>query len=215
LAVKPHCRYTGVVIVDSGLATELDPPEQRREDMTAEAAFLLDLLNTLDERSFSIHGVQHRSWDELAELPAAARWLRNRGLLPKGRSSLATDDLVKVIELRRALRAALGVGAGHEPSASISEVNAVLANLPVVVRLDSQGAPALTGTTLGVTASLGENVARVVSEGLWDRLRMCAAPDCRWVFYDTSRNARGRWCSMRVCGNRDKTRRYRDRKASA
>jgi predicted RNA-binding Zn ribbon-like protein len=181
--------------------------------MSAEAIFLVDLVNTLDEGSFTLHGVQHLSGDELAELPAAARWLRRRGLL-KGRSSLATDDLVKLIELRRALRTALGVRAGHERTSSLREANAVLANLPVVVRLDSDGAPALTGTAPGVTASLAENVSRVVAEGVWNRLRMCAAPDCKWVFYDTSRNARGRWCSMRVCGNRDKTRRYRDRKAS-
>ena len=203
------------VIVDSGLSNALDQREELREEMTAEAAFLVDLLNTLDERSFTLHGVQHRRCDELAELPAAVQWLRHHGLIPKRKSSLATDDLVNVIELRRALRTALSVRAGHERASSIPEVNAVLANLSVVVRLDSDAAPALTGTTAGVTASLGENVARVVADGVWHRLRMCAAPDCRWVFYDTSRNARGRWCSMRVCGNRDKTRRYRGRKVSA
>jgi predicted RNA-binding Zn ribbon-like protein len=197
--------------MDSGLSSALDERDERREEVPTEAAFLLDLLNTLDERSFTLHGVQHHGFDEL---PAAARWLRRRGLLRKGRFSLATDDLVSVIELRRALRTALGVRAGHERTALIPGVNVVLDNLPVVVRLDSDGAPALKGTSPGVTASLAENVSRVVAQGVWNRLRMCAAPDCKWVFYDTSRNARGRWCSMRVCGNRDKTRRYRDRKAS-
>jgi len=42
---------------------------------------------------------------------------------------------------------------------------------------------------------------------------MCAHGDCRWVFYDGSRNGRGRWCTMDVCGNRAKTRAYRQRHA--
>lgn len=50
----------------------------------------------------------------------------------------------------------------------------------------------------------------------WSRLRSC--PDCRWVFYDTSRNGRRTWCSMtaaggaRGCGSIAKTRAYRQRK---
>ncbi|MFD9698271.1 CGNR zinc finger domain-containing protein [Lentzea sp. NPDC059081] len=44
---------------------------------------------------------------------------------------------------------------------------------------------------------------------------MCAAPDCRWAFYDVSRNGRGRWCAMEICGNRQKTRAYRERRHDA
>lgn len=35
-----------------------------------------------------------------------------------------------------------------------------------------------------------------------DRLRAC--PGCRWLFYDSSRGGRRKWCSMRNCGNRAK-----------
>ncbi|WP_245775276.1 CGNR zinc finger domain-containing protein [Nonomuraea wenchangensis] len=32
---------------------------------------------------------------------------------------------------------------------------------------------------------------------------MLLVPDrCQWAFYDHSRSRTGRWCSMRVCGNR-------------
>jgi predicted RNA-binding Zn ribbon-like protein len=58
-------------------------------------------------------------------------------------------------------------------------------------------------------------IAVTATRGTWHRLRMCAAPDCRWVFYDTSRRGGARWCSMAVCGNRAKTRRYRNRQAQA
>ena len=46
------------------------------------------------------------------------------------------------------------------------------------------------------------------------RLRECAADDCGWLFYDTSRNQSRRWCSMQSCGNRAKVQQFRDRKRS-
>ncbi len=63
----------------------------------------------------------------------------------------------------------------------------------------------------GALAFLAESIARVVSQGQPDRLRICANPDCRIVFYDTSRNGQRRWCNMATCGNRAKVARYRAR----
>jgi len=48
-------------------------------------------------------------------------------------------------------------------------------------------------------------------EGDWSRLKICPDDDCQWAFVDQSRNRSRRWCSMEVCGNRDKTRTYRAR----
>jgi predicted RNA-binding Zn ribbon-like protein len=45
-------------------------------------------------------------------------------------------------------------------------------------------------------------------------LRACASPKCGWVFLDTSRNRRRRWCAMQVCGNRAKVRRFYARRES-
>lgn len=42
-----------------------------------------------------------------------------------------------------------------------------------------------------------------------DRLRQCAAEDCRKVFLDTSRNRSRRYCSTGGCGNRERVRRFR------
>jgi predicted RNA-binding Zn ribbon-like protein len=41
-----------------------------------------------------------------------------------------------------------------------------------------------------------------------DRLRICANPQCGWLFLDSSRNRSRRWCSMESCGNRAKARRF-------
>jgi predicted RNA-binding Zn ribbon-like protein len=48
----------------------------------------------------------------------------------------------------------------------------------------------------------------------WPRLKICASDECRWAFYDSSRNRGGTWCQMEVCGNRIKNRAYRQRKAA-
>jgi predicted RNA-binding Zn ribbon-like protein len=38
------------------------------------------------------------------------------------------------------------------------------------------------------------------------RLRMCAGPDCGWLYVDRSRNGLRRWCEMRTCGTLSKSR---------
>jgi predicted RNA-binding Zn ribbon-like protein len=43
-------------------------------------------------------------------------------------------------------------------------------------------------------------------------VRECAAPDCAWVFLDTSRNRSRQWCSMQTCGNRAKARRFYEKR---
>jgi predicted RNA-binding Zn ribbon-like protein len=53
--------------------------------------------------------------------------------------------------------------------------------------------------------------AIAVLAGAGDRVRECAADDCRLIFLDTSRPGARRWCSMRRCGNRHKVRDHRSR----
>ncbi len=49
-------------------------------------------------------------------------------------------------------------------------------------------------------------------DGTWSRLRVCANDECRWAFYDRSKNQQGSWCDMAVCGNRLKNREFRARR---
>jgi predicted RNA-binding Zn ribbon-like protein len=42
-------------------------------------------------------------------------------------------------------------------------------------------------------------------------VRTCSSPTCEWFFLDTSKNHRRRWCNMKLCGNRDKVRRFYER----
>jgi predicted RNA-binding Zn ribbon-like protein len=46
-------------------------------------------------------------------------------------------------------------------------------------------------------------------------VRACAAERCRWLFVDTSRNQKRRWCDMRICGNRAKAQNFYKRTKNA
>ncbi len=63
-------------------------------------------------------------------------------------------------------------------------------------------------------------VLEAVLSGSCARLKAC--PDCRWVFFDHSRNGSKRWCLMtaggpegRSCGSIAKVKRYRERHKQA
>jgi predicted RNA-binding Zn ribbon-like protein len=62
----------------------------------------------------------------------------------------------------------------------------------------------------GVDGALGTIVAIVyeaMRDGSWARFKTCR--NCRWAFWDESRNRSAAWCSMQLCGNRLKVRRHR------
>jgi predicted RNA-binding Zn ribbon-like protein len=68
----------------------------------------------------------------------------------------------------------------------------------------------------GIDGALGAIVAvayDAMTDGSWERLKACR--NCRWAFWDDSRNRSAHWCSMQLCGNRLKVRRYRSRGRSA
>jgi predicted RNA-binding Zn ribbon-like protein len=56
--------------------------------------------------------------------------------------------------------------------------------------------------------SIAQSAAELLTSPELNRVRECEAPDCVWLFLDTSRNHTRRWCDMNVCGNREKARRH-------
>lgn len=63
---------------------------------------------------------------------------------------------------------------------------------------------------IGAEAAMG--LVDLVREDDLDRLRICAADDCRDVLVDLSRNKSKRYCSAGNCGNRAHVAAYRARK---
>jgi predicted RNA-binding Zn ribbon-like protein len=157
-------------------------------------------LNTLDERTFSWHGQQRVPGDTLTSVEALSAWLEAHDLVAAG-PELRPADLAAALALRAALRDALTDGTDGAQA---------LARFPLRLAPDPSGRLRIAAAS-GVAGLdvIVETVAASVAGGGWNRLKLCAAPDCRWAFYDTSRNGGGRWCSMEACGNRNKTRAYR------
>jgi len=180
----------------------------------AELALVYDFANTLDERAFRTHA--HGDRRDLIDSPDALRgWLAARGF---GVPALTNDDLDRARVLRTALRAA--ITGNLEPDAretARAAIGPVSSELPLVVGLDEEGRPTLQPARSGIEGALAAILAQAVgvsADSTWTRLKMCSAPDCRWVFYDASKPRTGRWCAMAICGNRAKTRAYRERRAS-
>jgi len=64
-------------------------------------------------------------------------------------------------------------------------------------------------------AAIARSAAETIGEGAHARLRLCANPDCGLFFYDDSRTHGRRWCSMAVCGNRNKVATFARKRAAA
>nr|WP_068785123.1 CGNR zinc finger domain-containing protein [Paenibacillus phocaensis] len=59
-----------------------------------------------------------------------------------------------------------------------------------------------------IAASFGETLLG----GETGRIRVCDNSDCRWIFYDDTRNRTKKYCDDKMCGNLMKVRRFRARK---
>jgi predicted RNA-binding Zn ribbon-like protein len=174
-------------------------------DTTADLVVVEEFLNTLDQRTFSWHGQKKTGGDTLTSPAELSAWLEAHDLAADG-AQPGPCELAAALALRGALRAALlADGDGANP----------LADFPLRLAPDPSGQLRISAATgLAGLDTLVETVASAVAGGRWHRLKLCAAPDCRWAFYDASRNSGGRWCQMEACGNRHKTRSYRRRQAA-
>ncbi|WOX10679.1 CGNR zinc finger domain-containing protein [Streptomyces sp. N50] len=189
-------------------------------DGVVDLVLVEQFLNTLDERSFSWHGERHTGNDELTSVQGLLAWLEAHGLAGSGQEP-GPSDLAAARALRAGLRDALTSGTDDADSSDNSDgadrakTARALAPFPLVLAPDADGGGLRLVADSGTPGldTIVETVAASVAGGRWSRLKLCASPDCRWAFYDTSRNGGGRWCSMDACGNRNKTRAYRRRHA--
>ena len=58
---------------------------------------------------------------------------------------------------------------------------------------------------------IGRAAGRLVLSPRLSKIRSCAAADCGWWFTDDTKNHSRRWCDMKICGNREKVRRFRQK----
>ena len=152
--------------------------------------------------------------DELRAPKDLAGWLAGHGLLD---GPTRPADLRRALALREALRATLRTHHGEpaDPGAA-AVLDDAARRAGLALRFDATGAARVEPAAPGVDGALGRLLAIVKAaqdDRTWARLKVCPAEDCQWAFYDASRNRSARWCTMDVCGNRTKVRRYRERRA--
>lgn len=163
-----------------------------------------ELVNTADhehEREF------------LPDAKALRAWLRAHALLGP-RTPVGPGDLARTHELREALCALLVANNNGQSPTGFGILNRVADRARLGVHFGERGVE-LVSRSKGVDRALGEILAVVAAalrEDSWKRLKACR--NCRWAFYDYSRNRSAAWCSMQLCGNRLKTRAYRRRQGA-
>jgi predicted RNA-binding Zn ribbon-like protein len=59
---------------------------------------------------------------------------------------------------------------------------------------------------------IARSAAELLSSDQVQFVRACASKTCEWLFLDSSKNHRRRWCDMTKCGNRAKFQRFYKRK---
>lgn len=141
-------------------------------------------------------------------------WLRHNDLLPPG-APVTEADLPRAIALREAIRDLLTANHDGTPAdkAALATLNATARRArlrPEFTAATVRLAPAATGTDAALGALL-VIIAEAMTDGRWPRLKVCRNDACRWAFYDTSRSGAGKWCSMAICGNRNKAAAWRSR----
>jgi predicted RNA-binding Zn ribbon-like protein len=125
-------------------------------------------------------------------------WLAEQGL---------EDEAERAHEVREALRAFALANNGFElDPGPLLILNAAAERISLRVDARGQVELATRDALDGVVAT----VLQAMLDGTWSRLKACR--NCHWSFYDYSPNRSATWCSMQICGNRDKTRAYRRRK---
>jgi predicted RNA-binding Zn ribbon-like protein len=184
------------------------PAEARTsEDIELVSSFV----NTLERNTT-------RPDEESLDSPEALRaWMHEQGIPPG--DSLGTDDLKRAIEFREAMRLLLlANNTGEVDADALRGLRAAADDGLIRVAIEDDGQAFARPANEGVPALFARLLAAVADSqcaGTWDRLKACAADDCQWAFYDSSRNHSRTWCSMEVCGNRAKTRAYRARRTDA
>ena len=150
--------------------------------------------------------------DALASPLDASAWLREQGWPVR----LCRSELRELVRLREALRDIVSAPGTPAEQAAGRSIDAVALRHPVVVRVTSP--TVLAPSSKGAASAFIERILALVAaariDGTWDRLKACANDECRWLFYDHSRNRSRTWCTMDLCGSRAKMRAYRGRARS-
>jgi predicted RNA-binding Zn ribbon-like protein len=179
----------------------------------------VDFVNTVER------GVRYQHQDWLGSYKGFLLWSRKAGVIDSDeftrletQSSTNRSKVSRVFEKILRLRALLrgifaAISSGSEISTTaIKELNEFLTEAHLAQKLewiDQRAIWRWRSNSVAMERPLWTLVIAaadlLTSENL-QRVRRCANPQCSWMFVDTSKNKKRRWCEMDVCGNQAKAR---------
>jgi predicted RNA-binding Zn ribbon-like protein len=176
-----------------------------------DAALVVALANAQADRR-PTHARVAVSHDALADAGSASELLE-----PFLDKPVAAHELAAVRALQRAVVAIVdALIDGSQPP--LEPLNALATREPAIYALerhpDGRLCATLSPKRASAAATLLVAVIRELGELEPGRLRRCARPECRLVFYDASRSATQRWHAERPCGLRERQRRHRAKHAA-
>ncbi len=200
-------------------------PHQFSTDDLCAGHVVLDFINTAaglnrDPRDWIDGYACLVEWAELAGICDAGH-ARELTALDRMDPAGGQAALVQARLLRSALYELVHAGGGgvRPPDHSIEELQRWCRRGGSAVELRWEADSALRSSlrscglhVIGVTIALG--AADLLSRPLDGRLGVCAGRNCGWVFLDTSKSRRRRWCDMKTCGNAAKASRHYHRNHS-
>ena len=173
--------------------------------MDTQLDLIRDYVNTLDFET----GI-----DRLSSPDELAMWFSEQGLV-EDLVEPSEEEVADALAVREAIRELLleNNGIPADSAAASRTLEAASREAHLTVRFEN-GLPLLVPEGDGARAAIGRIVAAVAElapTDEWKRLKGCRDETCRVAFYDKSRNRSRAWCSMEVCGNREKARSFRER----
>lgn len=197
----------------------------------------LDFVNTVGGRAARPGRARVREWydhvlrERLPDWDALLAWSVLAGTVPKGAASRLRDvasgnareaDRVyaRAFALREATYRLLRASqeGWHPDAADVATLNDELRSARMHQRL--AGDPPFAwvwdeGDALErVLWPLAVDAAALLTDpDALARIGQCPGDECGWLFLDTSRAGRRKWCDMADCGNAAKVRRFRERQA--
>jgi predicted RNA-binding Zn ribbon-like protein len=143
-----------------------------------------------------------------------ARWRSEAGL-GHSRHTLTEADLIDARGLREAIYRVVSarICGDRLPARDVAAVNAAARHPARTPRLGPQGELRWDDDEplTAALSAVARDAIELIGGPQADRLRECAAPDCAFLFVDTSRSGLRRWCAADRCGNREHVRKHRSR----
>ncbi|MBZ5678469.1 MAG: ABATE domain-containing protein [Acidobacteriia bacterium] len=187
-------------------------------------ALCIDFVNTLDDRPSEQPKELLNSYIDLArfaedtgilELSHVDELMKRSQMDPEG----AQRVLRAAIELREAMYAIFHAIMKKEtvPTMALAQLNACAQDAAQHVRLVATNRHFewrfdYSSSFDAILWPIARSAADLLASDQLKFVRACGSKTCQWLFLDTSKNHRRRWCDMDVCGNRAKARRFYARK---